>query len=54
MMYRSLHVIVFAFLLGGQCAAAAGAEPAVTAASFHSGLAQFTLRQAEIFCCTQP
>lgn len=38
-----------AFLLGGLCAVAAGAEPAQSLASSSSDLTQLTLRQAEIF-----
>lgn len=52
-MSSSLHVLGFAFLLGGLCAAAVGAEPAATVASFRSDLAQLSLRQAEIFFATR-
>ncbi len=47
---NSLRSVAFAFLLGGMCAAAAGAEPAVAGtAPLSSDLERLTLRQAEIF-----
>lgn len=48
-MLNSLRSFVFAFLLGGLSAAAAGAEPVAGTASLSSALEQLTLRQAEIF-----
>jgi cobalt-zinc-cadmium efflux system outer membrane protein len=45
----SLRRFVFVSLLGGLCAAAAGAEPAAGQTSLSSDLGQLTLRQAEIF-----
>src|SRR5476649_96397 len=48
-MMSSVRGFAFAFLLGGLCAAAAGAEPAAGPASLSSDLEQLTLRQAEIF-----
>lgn len=49
-MFYSLCSVAFAFLLGGMCAAATGAEPAAAgAAPLSSDLEQLTLRQAEIF-----
>jgi len=48
-MMISLRRFVFAFLLGGLCVAANGAEPLADSASLSSDLGQLTLRQAEIF-----
>ena len=48
-MVSGLCTFALAFLLGGLSAAAAGAQPASSLASFNSDLEQLTLRQAEIF-----
>ena len=48
-MLSGLRTFALACLLGGLSAAAAGAEPAPSAASLNSGLERLTLRQAEIF-----
>jgi len=48
-MLSGLRTFVLCFLLGGLSAAAAEIEPAAGSASFNSGLARLTLRQAEVF-----
>jgi hypothetical protein len=48
-MLSGLCTLVFAFLLGGFSAVAAGAEPAPGAPPLSSDLERLTLRQAEIF-----